>query len=51
MTNKKRVAIAGFGAIGKELARRLIDGSMPDFELSVIGARDPAKPGPKPQRS
>ena len=43
MSKTKKVAIAGFGAIGKELARRLTDGSMPDFELSVIGARDPAK--------
>lgn len=39
----KRVAIAGFGAIGKELARRLTDGSMPGFTLAVIGARDAAK--------
>ncbi len=39
----KKVAIAGFGAIGKVLARRLTDGSMPDFELVAIGARDPAK--------
>ncbi len=39
----RKVAIAGFGAIGKELARRLTDGSMPQFELAAIGARDPAK--------
>lgn len=39
----KKVAIAGFGAIGKVLARRLTDGSMPAFELAVIGARDAAK--------
>ena len=37
----RKIAIAGFGAIGKELARRLTDGSMPAFELAVIGARDP----------
>ena len=43
----KRVAIAGFGAIGKVLGRRLTDGSMPavsdHFELVVIGARDVAR--------
>lgn len=39
----RKVAIAGFGAIGKVLARRLTDGSMPGFELAVIGARDPAR--------
>lgn len=37
MTTK--VAIAGFGAIGKVLARRLLD-DMPGFELVAIGARD-----------
>ncbi len=44
---KRKVAIAGFGAIGKVLARRLTDGSMPDiserFELTLIGARDARK--------
>lgn len=39
----RRVAIAGFGTIGKVLARRLTDGTMPAFELAAIGARDPAK--------
>ena len=39
----RKVAIAGFGAIGKVLARRLIDGGLPGFELVVIGARDPAR--------
>ncbi len=39
----RKVAIAGFGAIGKVLARRLIDGGMPGFELAVIGARDPVR--------
>ena len=39
----RKVAIAGFGAIGKVLARRLTDGSMPNFELAAIGARDPAR--------
>lgn len=40
--NKARVAVAGFGAIGKALAKRLTDG-VPGFELAVIGARDVAK--------
>jgi aspartate dehydrogenase len=46
----RTVAIAGFGAIGKVLARRLTDGSMPDFELAVIGARDAAKTGAEAER-
>lgn len=37
-----KVAIAGFGAIGKVLAKRLVDG-LPGFELAAIGARDAAK--------
>jgi aspartate dehydrogenase len=37
-----RVAIAGFGAIGRELARRLHDG-VPGMELAAVGARDRAK--------
>lgn len=44
---KRNVAIAGFGAIGKVLGRRLTDGATPalsdQFELAVIGARDPAR--------
>ena len=40
MTTK--VAVAGYGAIGKVLARRLVDG-IAGFELSAIGARDPAR--------
>ncbi|MGE3066303.1 MAG: aspartate dehydrogenase [Hyphomicrobiaceae bacterium] len=40
MTTK--VAIAGFGAIGKVLARRLVSG-MAGFELAAIGARDPER--------
>ena len=39
----RKVAIAGFGAIGKVLAGRLLDASMPGFELTVIGARDPTR--------
>jgi aspartate dehydrogenase len=35
-----KVAIAGFGSIGKVLARRILE-SMPQFELSAVGARDP----------
>lgn len=36
------VAIAGFGAIGQDLARRLIAG-VPGFTLAAIGARDCAR--------
>lgn len=41
MTAKRRetVAIAGLGAIGLELARR-IDAELPDFELVAVSARD-----------
>ncbi len=39
-----RVAIAGYGSIGKVLARRLIsDAAFAGFELSAIGARDIAR--------
>ena len=45
-----KVAIAGFGAIGKVLARRLVDG-FPGFELAVIGARDVRRTGPEVERT
>jgi aspartate dehydrogenase len=34
-----RVAIAGLGAVGLQLAERL-DGGLPDFELAAVSARD-----------
>ena len=37
-----RVAIAGFGAIGRALAARLLDG-IPGLTLTAIGMRDPAQ--------
>ncbi len=37
-----RVAIAGFGAIGRAVAARLLDG-IPGLMLTAIGVRDPAK--------
>jgi aspartate dehydrogenase len=40
-----RVAIAGFGAIGRELAARIARG-IPGIELGAIGARDRAKVEP-----
>ncbi|MBI1777807.1 MAG: aspartate dehydrogenase [Proteobacteria bacterium] len=38
----RKVAIAGFGAIGREVARRL-DAGIPGFELVAVAARDVAK--------
>jgi aspartate dehydrogenase len=38
-----RVALAGFGAIGSEVARRLCDGRVPGIELVAVSARDTAK--------
>jgi len=43
-----RVAIAGFGAIGRELAARIARG-IPGVELAAVGARDRAKVGPELQ--
>jgi aspartate dehydrogenase len=37
-----KVAIAGYGSIGKVLAKRIVE-SMPEFELAAIGAHDPAR--------
>jgi aspartate dehydrogenase len=39
----ERVAIAGFGAIGRELARRLRDDGVPGIRLAAVAARDRAK--------
>jgi aspartate dehydrogenase len=38
-----RVAIAGFGAIGREIARHLVAG-LPGLRLTAIGVRDPTHP-------
>jgi aspartate dehydrogenase len=38
-----RVALAGFGAIGSEVARRLADGGVPGVELVAVAARDTGK--------
>jgi aspartate dehydrogenase len=38
-----RVALAGFGTVGQELARRLTAGAIPAVRLSAIAARDLAK--------
>lgn len=37
---KTRVAIAGLGAIGKMLARKLSEDSLPGMELAAVSARD-----------
>jgi aspartate dehydrogenase len=38
-----RVALAGFGTVGQELARRLCAGAIPEMRLTAISARDLAK--------
>lgn len=38
-----RIAIAGLGAIGRALARRLADGGVPGLELACVATRDVAK--------
>lgn len=35
-----RVALAGFGNVGQELARRLSAGAIPEARLTAIAARD-----------
>ncbi len=40
MTTK--VALAGFGSIGKVIAKRMV-ADMPEFELAAIGAREPPR--------
>ena len=42
MAGTTRVAIAGLGAIGRVIARRLADG-LPGLELTAVAARDHAK--------
>ncbi len=41
--NPLTVGLAGFGAVGQELARRLIAGAIPEIRLTAIAARDLAK--------
>lgn len=43
MKNNTKVALAGFGAIGTEVARRLHKGAVPGIELVAVAARDVAK--------
>jgi aspartate dehydrogenase len=45
MTNKKelRVGIAGLGAVGLDVARRLIDGDVPGLVLAAVAVRDADK--------
>lgn len=38
-----KVALAGFGAIGSEVARRLLNDGVPGVRLSAVAARDRAK--------
>ena len=38
-----KVALAGFGAIGSEVARRLLNDGVPGVTLSAVAARDHAK--------
>lgn len=38
-----RVAVVGLGAIGRELAARLLDGEVPGHELAVVASRDRGK--------
>ena len=45
MTDRKalRVGIAGLGAVGLDVARRLIDGAVPGLTLSAVAVRDAEK--------
>lgn len=46
MTTRKaplRLAVAGLGAIGVAVARRVASGSVPNVELAAVSARDPDK--------
>ena len=38
-----KIALAGLGAIGSAVARKLQDGALPGMELVAVAARDPAK--------
>ncbi|MBM3561180.1 MAG: DUF108 domain-containing protein, partial [Alphaproteobacteria bacterium] len=37
---KVRVALAGFGSVGRYIARRLDEGALPEAELTAVAARD-----------
>jgi aspartate dehydrogenase len=41
--NPMRVALAGFGTVGQDIARRLAAGAIPSVRLAAISARDLAK--------
>ncbi|HXJ02908.1 MAG TPA: aspartate dehydrogenase [Micropepsaceae bacterium] len=43
MSDSMRVGIAGLGAIGRAVARKLHEGAIPKMELAGVAVRDPAK--------
>lgn len=43
MRPRPRIGLAGFGSVGRYLARRLDEGALPEAELAAIAARDLGK--------